>query len=137
MYKKATQGEACISFFILELSGLISRARNRSTQCEEKMRTVAPEFWHCNSTEGRRWSQHDNSAVELDISGTPAPGFTILKIFYSFHITFFLLYRKEMNSNKQYLTLTLNTSYFIKYRMRLTALHCNYPLTKFPKVQLL
>lgn len=35
-----------------------------------------------------------------------------------------------MNSNDQYLTLTLNTSYFIKYRVRLIALHCNYPVTK-------
>lgn len=136
MYNKATHGEACISSFILELSGLICKVCNRSTQCEEQMRTVAPEFWHCNSTEGRRQSQHGNSAVELDIFGTPVPGFTILKTFYSFPHYFFLLYRKEMNTNKQYLTLMLNTSYFIKYRVGLTALHCNYQRPKFPKVQL-
>lgn len=120
---------------MLELSGLICKACNRSTQCEEKMRTVAPEFWHCDSTEGRRQSQHDNSTVELDIFGTTVPGFTILKHFIPLHITFFLLYKKEMNSNKQYLTLTLNTSDCIKYRVRLT---CNVitQWPKFPKVQL-
>lgn len=98
---------------ILELSGLIGKACYRSTQCEEKMRAVAPEFWHCNSTEGRRQSQHDHNAVELDIIGTPVLGFTILKTFYSFSHYFFSSLQK--GNEQQQTIFNSNTKYFLLY----------------------
>lgn len=111
--EQSNQGEVCTTSFILELSGLFCKACNTSTQCEEKMRTVAPVFWHCNSTEGRRQSQHDNSAVELDVFGTPVPGFIILKTFYSFPHYFSPSLQK---GNEQQRTIfNSNTKYFLLY----------------------
>ena len=124
MYKGATQGKACTSPFTSGLFGLICKAPNRSTQCEEKMRTVAPVFWHYNSTEGKRQSQHDNSAAEIEIFGTLVPGFTLpsCKHFIPFHVTFFLLCRKEVNSSEQYVILSVNTCYIIKYKWEMNSL---------------
>lgn len=74
------------------------------------MRTVAPEFWHCDSTEGRRQSQRDNSAVELDIFGTTVPDFTILKTFYSF--THYFLPSLQKGNEQQQTIFNSNTKYF-------------------------
>lgn len=77
------------------------------------MRTVTPEFWHCNSTEGRRQSKHDNSALELDIFGTPVPGFTILKTFYYF--PHYFLPSLQKGNLEQQTIFNFNTKYFLLY----------------------
>lgn len=124
MYQGATQGKACTSPFTSGLFGLICKASNGSTQCEEKMRTVAPVFWHCKSTEGKRQSQYNNSAVEIEIVGTLVPGFTLpsCKHFIPFQNTFFLLCRKEVNHSEQYVILWLNTCSVIKYTCEMNSL---------------
>lgn len=88
------------------------------------MRTAAPVFWHCNSTEGKRQSQHYNRAAETEIFGTLVPGVMLpsCKHFIPFHITFFLLHRKEINSDKQYVILSLNPGYIIKYKYEMNSL---------------
>lgn len=123
-YKGATQGKTCSSPFTPGLFALICKAPNRPTQREEKMRTAAPVFWHCNSTEGKRQSQHYNRAAETEIFGTLVPGVTLpsCKHFIPFHITFFLLRRKEINSDKQYVILSLNPGYIIKYKYEMNSL---------------
>lgn len=76
---------------------------------KEKMRTVTPVFWHCNSTESKRQSENDNSAAEL---GTLVPAFTLPPCKH-FHIMFFLLCGKK--NEQQWTICNSVTKYFLHY----------------------